>query len=192
MPSSTAEMPCVTKIDPVALADRERAAHLLLGERAQDHADDHRRRGESVAAHEEADEADRRRAGRRRTPTGACRTRPSSRTPGCRRRAAGAGSQQLHPQAHQRQVQHQQHHVADVEARDQAPHQRRSCVSNSSGPGCRPYCWNAASRIAAVADVGRPEREQRNHRAGGRRVVRGLRARPRPRSRPCRTPPGAW
>ena len=30
------------------------------------------------------------------------------------------------------------------------------CVWNSSGPGCRPYCWNAASRIAAVAEVGRP------------------------------------
>ena len=29
-------------------------------------------------------------------------------------------------------------------------------VANSSGPGCRPNCWNPASMIAAVAVVGRP------------------------------------
>ena len=28
--------------------------------------------------------------------------------------------------------------------------------SNSSGPGCMPYCWKAASMMAAVAEVGRP------------------------------------
>ena len=36
------------------------------------------------------------------------------------------------------------------------PHTSAELDSNSSGPGCRPYCWNAESRIAAVADVGRP------------------------------------
>ena len=30
------------------------------------------------------------------------------------------------------------------------------CVSNRSGPGCRPHCWKAARMIAAVAVVGRP------------------------------------
>jgi hypothetical protein len=28
--------------------------------------------------------------------------------------------------------------------------------TKNSGPGCIPYCWNAASMIAAVAEVGRP------------------------------------
>ncbi|CAB4931838.1 unannotated protein [freshwater metagenome] len=28
--------------------------------------------------------------------------------------------------------------------------------SNNSGPGCMPYCWNAANMMAAVADVGSP------------------------------------
>ena len=37
-----------------------------------------------------------------------------------------------------------------------SPHTRSGARSNSSGPGCRPYCWNAASMIAAVADTGRP------------------------------------
>ena len=36
-----------------------------------------------------------------------------------------------------------------------APDQRR-LLANSCGPGCKPYCWKAASRIAAVAEVGRP------------------------------------
>ena len=36
------------------------------------------------------------------------------------------------------------------------PQTRSGLLSNRSGPGCRPYCWNAASMIAAVAEVGRP------------------------------------
>ena len=36
------------------------------------------------------------------------------------------------------------------------PQTRSGLLSNSGGPGCRPYCWNAASMIAAVAEVGRP------------------------------------
>ena len=35
-------------------------------------------------------------------------------------------------------------------------HTRSGRDENSSGPGCRPYCWNAASSTAAVADDGRP------------------------------------
>ena len=64
--------------------------------------------------------------------------------------------QQLHPQADQRQVQHQQHEVGDQQAGDQAPDQRRGLLVNSSGPGCSPNCWKPASMIAAVAVVGRP------------------------------------
>ena len=45
----------------------------------------------------------------------------------------------------------------------------------SSGPGCRPYCWNAASRIAAVAEVGSPSVSSGTSVPGGGRVVRGLR-----------------
>ena len=36
------------------------------------------------------------------------------------------------------------------------PQTRSGLLSNSVGPGCSPYCWNAASMIAAVAEVGRP------------------------------------
>ena len=36
------------------------------------------------------------------------------------------------------------------------PQTSSGLLSNSSGPGCRPYCWKAASMIAAVAEVGRP------------------------------------
>ena len=46
--------------------------------------------------------------------------------------------------------------------------------TNSSGPGCIPYCWNAASMIAAVADVGRPSASSEPI-AAGRRVGRRLR-----------------
>ena len=46
---------------------------------------------------------------------------------------------QPHPQADERQVEHQQHDVADVEARNQAPHEL-GIARKSSGPGCRPYC----------------------------------------------------
>ena len=35
-------------------------------------------------------------------------------------------------------------------------HTRSALRVNSSGPGCMPYCWKAASMIAAVAEVGRP------------------------------------
>ena len=35
-------------------------------------------------------------------------------------------------------------------------HTRSLLRSNSSGPGCRLKIWNAASMIAAVAEVGRP------------------------------------
>jgi hypothetical protein len=45
--------------------------------------------------------------------------------------------QQLDPQAHQRQVQHQQHHVADVQRGDQRPHQRRR-GAEQLGPGLMP------------------------------------------------------
>ena len=77
---------------PAALADRERVAHLRLGERAEDHADDDRR-GREVEAPHDARRAGRcRRAARGRTPTGACRRRRPSRRSGCRRRAAASGS----------------------------------------------------------------------------------------------------
>ena len=36
------------------------------------------------------------------------------------------------------------------------PQTSSGLLSKSSGPGCRPYCWKAASMIAAVAEVGRP------------------------------------
>ena len=36
------------------------------------------------------------------------------------------------------------------------PQTSSGLLSNSSGPGCRPYCWKAASMMAAVAEVGRP------------------------------------
>ena len=48
--------------------------------------------------------------------------------------------------------------------------------TNSSGPGCIPYCWNAASMIAAVADVGRPSASSDPSPSGsrvGRRLRRG-------------------
>ena len=36
------------------------------------------------------------------------------------------------------------------------PHTTSGEVTNSSGPGCRLYCWKPASMIAAVAVVGIP------------------------------------
>src|ERR687898_39066 len=36
------------------------------------------------------------------------------------------------------------------------PHTNSGLFANSSGPGCNPYCWNAASMMAAVAEVGSP------------------------------------
>ena len=78
---------------PVPFADRQRVAHLRLGQRAEDHARPPPARSESRSA------ASPRRAGRcayssneveRRS--GACRTRRRSRRSGCRRRAAASGS----------------------------------------------------------------------------------------------------
>ena len=77
-----------------------------------------------------------RRAAPGRTPTGACRRRRRWRRSGCRRRAAACGIlSSLTHMPDQRQVEHQQHHVADVQRGDQRPDQRRRCLSNSCGPG---------------------------------------------------------
>ncbi len=37
-----------------------------------------------------------------------------------------------------------------------SPQISSGCVWKSSGPGCKPHCWNAARMIAAVAVVGSP------------------------------------
>ena len=37
-----------------------------------------------------------------------------------------------------------------------SPHTSSGCESKRSGPGWRLCCWNAASMMAAVAEVGRP------------------------------------
>ena len=124
---------------PNALADRQRVAHLRLGQRARGSC----RRSPARSGSRSA--ASPRRAGRCRT----CRNRSKALwrmpyTPTVAKIRMPAYScalrdlQQLDPQAHQRQVQHQQHHVADVQRRDQRPHQRRRCLRTAAGrAGCR-------------------------------------------------------
>ena len=92
MASSTADIGRSTNTVHLPFADRQRVAHLRLGQRPEDHADDHRRGREVVAPHQHAEHADRRTSGTGRTRSGACRTRRRSRRSGCRRRAAAAGS----------------------------------------------------------------------------------------------------
>ena len=100
--------------------------------------------------------------------------------------------QQLDPHADQRQVEHQQHHVADVERGDQRPDQRRVGVEQLR-PGLDAVVLERAEQDRGGVRGRDAERQQRDQRRRDRRVVGRLRARPRLRSRRwCRTPPCAW
>ena len=73
----------------------------------------------------------------------------------------------------QRQVQHQQHHVADVEARDQRPHEigpRRE----QQRPRLQPVLLKRGQQHRRRRRRGQPERQQRHQHARGGGVVRGL------------------
>ena len=107
----------------LAVADLQRLAELLLGERAEDHADDAGEDRQAVATHHEAERADGQQqeevervgVGRVGAEAG------EEEDPGVEVRAGDP--QQLRPERRERQVQHQQHGVADEEAGDQAPDQ---------------------------------------------------------------------
>ena len=99
---------------------------------ARDHADDHRR-GRKSKRRITTPSRPMRTSGTGRTRSGACRTTPTVANQDAGVQVRPRDLQQLDPQAHQRQVQHQQHHVADVERRS-AP-TPAPAFWNSCGPG---------------------------------------------------------
>ncbi len=71
----------------------------------------------------------------------------------------------LRPQADQRQVEHEQQHVADVAGWPSASRPGRTAVVEQQRPRrAGRSCWNAASMIAAVAVGREAERQQRHQR----------------------------
>src|SRR6476619_5007536 len=107
----------------VALADRQSPSELRLGYASEDEPDDDRSDGKIIAAHHEAENAyDQQKneiecrvvqavdAERREDENAAIEQRLWD-------------GQQPHPQSDQRKVQHQQHDIADIEARNQSPDQ---------------------------------------------------------------------
>ena len=139
----------------VTLADRESAAKLLFGERAQDHADQHRRNRHVEPPHQEAETADdiQQREIEPRIAQSVCAERGKHQDAGIEQRSRDL--EEFYPDAYQRQIEDQENHVADIHAGNE-PQISSGCVSNSNGPGCSPHCWKAARMIAAVAVVGSP------------------------------------
>ena len=160
---------------PVAVGDGHGAAELRFGQRPEDHADDDRRGREIEAPHQEADRAqnvEQHQVDRRLRDAVAADGREDQ-DAGIELRRRDL--QQPHPQADQRQVEHDQDDVGDEQAGDQAPDQVRL-----RGQEQRP-------RLDAVALEGRQhdrgrrrgrqaERQHRHQHAGRRRVVGGFRA----------------
>ena len=81
--------------------------------------------------------------------------------------------QQLHPDAGHGQVEHQQQHVADVEAGDQAPDQVGAAVEQQRA-GLQAVLLERREQDGGSGRGRQAEREQGRQRAGHGRVVRGL------------------
>ena len=158
----------------IAFADRQRAAELLLRQRSEDQTDHRRRpaarRTTRIAQPTDADEIEHARSSSDRFRLYAPSDASTRMPPKSRRRGISMTRAQT---PGERQVQHQQHHVADVEAGDERPDE----------VGTRREQQRA--RLQAVLLKRREhhrrrrgrrktEREQRNQHAGGRRVVGGL------------------
>ena len=81
--------------------------------------------------------------------------------------------EQPHPQADQRQVEHQQHDVGDEQAGDQAPDQIGP-LGEQQRPGIEAVLLEAREHHRGGGRGRQPERQQRHQRAGGGGVVGGL------------------
>ncbi len=81
--------------------------------------------------------------------------------------------QQLDPEADERQVEHQQHRVADVQAGDHAPHQRRF-VFEQQRARLQAELLKRREQDGGGRRRRQAEREQRHQRARGRCVVGGF------------------
>ena len=160
----------------VAFADGHRPPKLQLRQRAEDQTEHRRDERHVVDTH------------------GAARPRPRDREAeieqravqavraercqhqNASRRAAARHQHHAGPNAHERKIQHQQHHVADVEARDQRPHEvgtRRE----QQRPRLQPVLLKGREHHRRRRRRRKTKRQQRNQHAGRRGVVRGLRPR---------------
>ena len=81
--------------------------------------------------------------------------------------------QQQHPQADERQVEHQQQDVADVEAGQQRPHEAR-LVLEEQRSGLQAELLERGQQHRGGGGGRQPQREQRHQRPGGRGVVGGF------------------
>src|SRR6185295_3530040 len=107
----------------IPLADRYGTPELLLRQRSQDEPDDTGSHRKSEMAHQKSDPSEYQQEvdieGRVVEAVDAqCREHENSAVEERRR-----DRQKPHPQADQRQVEHEQHRIADIEAGDQSPHQ---------------------------------------------------------------------
>ena len=86
---------------------------------------------------------------------------------------AAGNVEQAHENADQRQIQNQQHHVADVHAVNQTPDQVRT-VLEQQWPGLNAVHDESAHHDRCGAAAGHAQGEQRHHGAGRVGVVGGL------------------
>ena len=155
--------------------NRQRAAQLLFGHRSEDQADDRRCKRNRPPPHQVADAANRvEQADVERRAVHAVRARArQDQDPAVQRRPRDG--EQPHPQADQRQVEDEQHHVADVEARDQPPHEPR-LVLEEERSGLESVLLKRGQQNRRRGGRRQAEREQRHERAGRGCVVGGLRS----------------
>ena len=157
----------------VALADRQRAAELLLGQRPQDQADHAGRHRHVEHAHAEAQDAD--------DPQDDQVDHVVVQRVGAHGREhedagiePGPGDvQQLHPDAGHGQVEHQQQHVADVEAGDQAPDQVGVALEQQRA-GLQAVLLERGQHDGGRGRGRQAERQERRQRAGHGGIVGGL------------------
>ncbi|MNV22900.1 hypothetical protein D3C71_1138960 [compost metagenome] len=161
---------------PVAQADLQCAPELALRHRPEDEPDDHRRHWVVPAAHEIAADAECHE--HHQLDGGWIRSQRAhhSKHENARIEPWLRHLQQAHPQADKRQVQHQQHQVANEEAGDQPPDEI-GVGHEEQRTGHQPVLLEARKHHRGSGRCGKAERQQRHQRAGRGRVVGRLRAR---------------
>ena len=159
----------------IALADRDGAAELLFRQRPENEPDDRGRNRDVGAAHgvaQRAGDIENTEVEHRTVQAVDAEAREhedAAVEPGLRDR------EQAHPEARERQVEHQEHHVADIERRDQAPDQV-GIAREQQRPRLQAVLLERDQHDRGGRRRRKSERQQRHQHAGHRRIVGRLRA----------------
>ena len=146
---------------------------MCLGQRAQNHADDHGRRRKTEAPHQHAQQTDAVEQEQVKRALAHAVGAHGGKNQDARVQLLLGYLEQLDPQAHHGQVQHQQHQVADVERCDQRPHQRRR-RGEQLRPGVDAVVLEGAQQHRCGVGGGNAQRQQRYQRRRHGGVVGGL------------------